>query len=134
MARYLSREWFDEVNEAARTSSAVRGATAGVNLVLQQVVTGTADGELRYWLRIDDGSVEAGLGLPAGGEAAADATVTQSYETAVAVMRGELSTEEAFLGGHIRLRGDIGVLLHHQSVLNSLGQAFDEVHQRTEYG
>lgn len=133
MVRYLSQEWFDEVNEAARRSTALKAATAGVRLTLQQVVTGTPDGDVRYWLRIDDGSVEARLGAAAAGEASPDATVTQSYETAAAVIRGELSTEEAFLGGRIRLRGDIGVLLRHQSMLNKLGQAFDEVHGRTEY-
>lgn len=133
MARYLSQGWLDEVNEAARDSVAFKTATSGVRLTLQQIVTGTPEGEIRYWLRIDDGSVRAGLGTATGGEASADATVTQSYQTAVAVLRGELSTEDAFLSGRIRLRGDIGTLLRHQSVLNNLGEAFAEVHSRTEY-
>lgn len=133
MAQYLSQGWLDEVNEAARNSDALKTATTGVCLTLQQVVTGLPEGEVRYWLRIDDGTVQTGLGTAAGAEDSPDATVTQSYETAVAVLRGELSTEEAFLNGRIRLRGDIGVLLRHQSVLNSLGQAFGEVHSRTEY-
>lgn len=143
MARYLSQGWFDEVNEAARGSAALRGATAGVRLTLQQVVTGTPAGELRYWLRVDDGSVEAGLGTAGGGEGrsggnsgeggGADATITQSYETATAVIRGNLSTEQAFLTGRIRLRGDIGLLLRHQGLLINLGEAFAEVHARTEY-
>lgn len=133
MARYLSQGWLDEVNEAARNSDALKTETAGVCLTLQQVVTGLPEGEVRYWLRIDDGTVQTGPGTAAGAEASPDATVTQSYQTAVGVLRGELSTEEAFLNGSIRLRGDIGVLLRHQSVLNSLGQAFREVHSRTEY-
>ncbi|HUP70762.1 MAG TPA: SCP2 sterol-binding domain-containing protein [Acidimicrobiales bacterium] len=132
MARYLSQGWFDEVNEAAGKSATLRDATAGVQLTLQQVVTGTPEGDLRYWLRIDDGTVETGLGTPAEG-GPPHATVTQSYETARAVINGGLSTEEAFLGGRIRLRGDIGVILRHQSVLNSLGEPFDEVRRRTEY-
>ncbi len=133
MARYLSQGWFDEVNEAARNSVALKAATAGVYLTLEQVVTGAPEGEVRYWLRIDDGSVRTGLGTPTAGDESADATVTQSYETAVAVLRGQLSPEEAFLSGRIRLRGDIGILLRHQSVLNDLGDAFSDVHSRTEY-
>lgn len=133
MAQYLSQGWLDEVNEAARNSDALKAATAGVCLTLQQVVTGLPEGEVRYWLRIDDGTVQTGLGTAADAEASPDATVTQSYQTAVAVLRGELSTEEAFLNGRIRLRGDIGVLVRHQNVLNNLGQAFREVHSRTEY-
>lgn len=135
MARYLTQGWFDEVNEAARSSTELRRVTAGVHLTLQQVVTDAPApaGELRYWLRVDDGSVEAGLGTAGSGGASADATVIQSYETAKAVIQGDLSTEEAFLAGRIRLRGDIGLLLRHQSVLNNLGATFHEVHHRTEY-
>lgn len=132
MARYLSQAWFDEVNEAARKSTALRDGTAGMQLTLQQVVTGTPEGDLRYWVRIDDGTVETGLGTAAD-DGPPHATVTQSYETAEAVINGGLSAEEAFLGGRIRLRGDIGVLLRHQSVLNSLGDAFDDVRRGTEY-
>lgn len=132
VARYLSQGWFDEVNEVARNSAALKATTQGVSLTLQQVVTAAPEGDLEYWLRIEHGSVRTGLGR-AGGGTSPDAIVTQSYETAAAVVRGELSTEEAFLSGRIRLRGDIGVLLRHQSVLNDLGEVFGEVHRRTEY-
>lgn len=133
MARYLSQGWFDEVNEAARADPALKEATAGTRLTLQQVVTGAPEGDLRYWVRIDDGSVEAALGDAASARLSPDATVIESYETAAAVSRGELSTENAFLEGRIRLRGDIAVLLRHQSVLKSLGEAFADVRGRTEY-
>jgi len=135
VARYLSEAWFDEVNEAARSSVELKATTAGVRLTLQQIVTEAPGGEVRYWLRIEDGSVEARMGQAGDAMAGvdADATLTQSYDTAVAVSRGELRTEDAFLGGHIRLRGDIGALLRHQQVLNNLGEAFTEVRGRTEY-
>lgn len=133
MARYLSQDWFDEVNEAAQSSEALRQSTAGADLTLQQVVTGGPEGELRYWLRIEDGTVRVAPGEAKGAPAGADATLTQPYETAVAVSRGELSTEDAFLDGSIRLRGDISVLLRHQSILNTLGGAFAEVRSRTDY-
>ncbi|MDP9401986.1 MAG: SCP2 sterol-binding domain-containing protein [Actinomycetota bacterium] len=133
MARYLSQAWFDEVNEAARSSSSLQQATAGARLTLQQVVTGGREGDLRYWVRVEDGSVQVALGDAQAARLAPDATVIQSYETAAAVSRGELSTEDAFLDGRIRLHGDIAVLLRHQSVLNSLGEAFAEVRRRTEY-
>lgn len=96
-------------------------------------MTGGPDGDLRYWVHIEDGSVRAVLGDAEAAQLDPDATVTESYETAAAVNRGELSTEDAFLEGRIRLRGDIAVLLRHQSVLNMLGEAFAEVRSRTEY-
>lgn len=133
MARYLSPGWFEEVNQAAAGSSKLREVTAGAHLAIQQVVTGGPEGELRYWLRIDDGCVEAVPGDAGEAQVAPHATVVQSYETAAAVSRGELSTEEALLEGRIRLRGDIGVLVRHQSLLIGLGEAFAEVRGRTVY-
>lgn len=133
MARYLSQAWFDEVNEVARSSQELREATAGTRLTVQQVVTDGPDGEVRYWLSVDDGSVEVHVGELGAAEGEADATVSQTYETAAAVSRGELRTEEAFLAGHIRLRGNIPLLLTHQATLNSLGQAFAQVRRHTEY-
>ncbi|MEO7837236.1 MAG: SCP2 sterol-binding domain-containing protein [Acidimicrobiales bacterium] len=133
MARYLSQAWFDEVNEAARNSPSLRHATVGAHLTLQQVVTGGPEGDLQYWLRIEDGSVRAALGAAQAADLTPDATVTQPYETAAAVSRGELSTEDAFLDGRIRLRGDISVLVRHQSMLSGLGAVFGEVRDRTDY-
>lgn len=133
MARYLSEGWFREVNDAARNSASLRRATAGAHVTLQQVVTNGPDGDIRYWLRVEDGSVEAVIGDAQAVLLTPDATITQSYATAVAVNRGELSAQDGFLDGSIRLRGDIAVLLRHQSVLSSLGDAFAEVRDRTEY-
>lgn len=136
MARYLSQAWFDEVNEAVRSSPALAEAALGSSLAIQQVVTGGPDGDLRYWLRIAEGSVELGLGDvagPDGGNSGPDATVTQSYETAVAVHRGDLRAEDAILGGRIRLRGDMAALIRHQAALSELGDAVAEARDRTEY-
>lgn len=133
MARYLSGLWFEEVNHAAAASSWVREATAGADLTIQQIVTDGPEGDVRYWLRIDDGSVEAVPGDAQEADLEPHATVVQSYETAAAVSRGELSTEDALLDGRIRLRGDIGVLARHQRILTRLGDVFAEVLGRTVY-
>ena len=130
MPAYLSPAWFDEVNAAARDSDHLRSTTAGVRVTIQQVVTGGPAGDVRYWVRLDDGAVEAGPG-EAG---RADATVTQSYETAVAVSRGELSVEQALLEGRVRLAGDIGLLVRHAGALGGVAAAFGQVRDRTTYG
>ena len=133
VARYLSESWFDEVNEAAGASASLKEATAGVRLVIQQVVTGGPDGEVRYWLRMEDGTVEGRLGDAEAAGVEPDATFTQSYRTAVAVSRGELRAEDALLAGRIRLRGDLGVLVRHQAALAGLADAFTDLRRRTEY-
>lgn len=128
---YLSPAWFEEVSAAARRSERLRPTAAGARVTIQQVVTGGPDGEVRYWVRLEDGAVEAG---PGDAAERADATVTESYETAAAVSRGELEVEAALLAGRIRLSGDVGVLLRNQAALQAVGAAFAEVRDRTTYG
>ena len=130
MAAYLSAAWFEDVNRAARADEGLAGVTAGARVTIQQVVTGGPAGDVRYWVRVDDGAVEAGPGTAE----APDATVTQSYETAVAVSRGELSVEQALLDGRVRLSGDVSLLLRHATALGGVAAAFGEVRNRTTYG
>ena len=130
MAAYLSPAWFDEVNAAALGSEDLRSATAGVRVTIQQVVTGGPDGDKRYWVRLADGAVEVGP----GDTEEPDATVSQSYETAVAVSRGELAVEQALLEGRVRLAGDVGLLVRHSAALAGVAGAFAGVRNRTTYG
>lgn len=129
MAAYLSPAWFDALNQVARTDERVRAATAGARIVLQQVVTGGAAGEVRYWVRVDDGSVEVG----AGQADEPTATITQSHATAVAVSRGELAVEDAILAGRARLSGDIGSLARHQAALQGVAAALGAARLDTTY-
>jgi hypothetical protein len=53
---------------------------------IQQVITAPG-GETRYWTTIEDGTIAMGM----GDLDAPDATITQSYDTAVALAKRELS-------------------------------------------
>ncbi|MFP5375367.1 MAG: SCP2 sterol-binding domain-containing protein [Acidimicrobiia bacterium] len=130
MAAYLSAAWFDDVNAAARADEGLAAATAGARVTLQQVVTGAPGGEVRYWVRVADGVVEAGPGRAEG----ADATVTSSYETAVAVSRGELAVDQAVREGRVRLAGDVGLLVRSAAALGGVAAAVAGVRDRTTYG
>ncbi|MGH9153204.1 MAG: SCP2 sterol-binding domain-containing protein [Acidimicrobiales bacterium] len=130
MAAYLSAAWFEEVNAAARADEALAAATAGARVTLQQVVTGAPGGEVAYWVRVDDGVVDAGLGRADR----PDATLTSSYATAVAVSRGELALDQALREGRVRLAGDVGALLGSAAALGGMAGAFAEVRDRTTYG
>lgn len=130
MARYLSGEWFEEINAAARAGAAPPTATGGRPVVLQQLVTGGPDGDVAYWVRVGDGTLEAGLGRAED----PDVTVGQSYDTALAVSTGELSAQAAFLAGRIRVSGDPTALLPHQAVLQELDRALALVRRRTTPG
>ncbi|MDP9072316.1 MAG: SCP2 sterol-binding domain-containing protein [Actinomycetota bacterium] len=130
MARYLSPEWFDEVNAAFRTSRPpAAAASSAPRFTVQQVVTGGRDGEVRYWVRLEGGAIEAGLGQAEG----ADVTVCQSHDTAAAVASGELSAEAALVAGQIRVSGDATLLLEHQALLRDIAEALAPVRRRASY-
>ncbi len=128
MARYLSPEWFEEVNAAAQHCQSAE-ASQPARLTLQQVVIGGPDGEVRYWVSLDSGKIATGLG-----EAETpDATVSQSYDTAVALVTGQLRLQTALMSGEIRLTGNIAALMDHQDALQGLDAALSDLRGRTSY-
>lgn len=129
MARFLSPDWIADVSGVASGHAALATATAGVHLVVQQVVTGGPDGDVGYVVAIDDGRVS----LRAGDDGRADVTFTVEWETAVAMSTGVLGGQEAFTTGRLQLQGDVGVLLRHGPALVGLDAVFAEVRERTTY-
>jgi predicted lipid carrier protein YhbT len=127
--RYLSAEWFDEVNQAAAGDPQLQVDTAGVTLTIQQVVTGSPDGDVRYAVRVRDGVVEVSLGEDPG----ADVTMTEEWDTAVKVASGQLSPATAFMTGRIRVSGNVGALLDAQGSLRELDQVFAGLRERTTF-
>lgn len=129
MAQYLSTDWFEQVNHAVRSDPDLVAHLGGATFSVQQVVASAPDGEVAYWLRLDGGAVTTGMGRVTD----PDVTITQSYDTAVAVVRGELSAEAAFLAGRLRLAGDLRALAAHQGVLQRVGAAAASVRASTSY-
>jgi putative sterol carrier protein len=99
--KYLSQEWIDAYNDAL-AGDAVRGAMKGKSATIQMVVSDAPEqGEIHYWLRIEDGGASAGLGDLDG----PDVTIRQSYETSAQVNRGELDGAKAFTQGKVKIGG-----------------------------
>lgn len=130
MADYLSDAWFDDLNRALAAAAPATVPGDGAALALQQVVVETPQGEVAYWLRLDDATATAGRGRLAD----PDVTITENYDTAVAVIRGELSTEAAFLAGRVRVGGDLRALSIHQSRLQPWAAVVAAVRDRTTFG
>src|SRR5690349_912716 len=121
--KYLSPEWIDEYNAALAKDDAVRTALKGKNAALQMVISGAPQGDVRYWLRIEDGGASVGLGDLDG----ADVTISQSYETSAQVNRGELDGQKAFTQGKVKISGKMlkmmqlrGPLAQVQGVLGTI--------------
>ena len=129
MARFLSQEWIEEVNAAARAAGPPVDAQPGTRLVIQQVVAGGPEGDVRYAVRVAGGTVDVSLGEALE----ADVVVTEDHETAVALSRGDLSPQAAFMTGRIRVSGDMAAVMANQGLLHELDRLFVAVRARTTY-
>jgi alkyl sulfatase BDS1-like metallo-beta-lactamase superfamily hydrolase len=102
--KYLTQEWLDEARTLAQDQPERPGATA----TMQFVVTGAPGGDIKYYWVLENGVLaEASLGeLPD-----AEVTLTTSYPDAVAVQKGELDANAAFMQGKTKVTGNMGKLM-----------------------
>ena len=107
--RFLSDEWIALVQEHLNGSDAFRAAASSVSATVQQVVP-APDGERRYWIRLDGGSVTVGP----GDASEPDVTITQDLATATAMAKRELNPVTAFMTGRLRVAGNSGLLMRLQ--------------------
>ena len=56
-----------------------------------------------------------------------DATITQSYDSAAALARGELSPVTAFMTGKLKIAGNMGMILGLQGALAQLPAAMAKI-------
>jgi putative sterol carrier protein len=121
--QYLSEEWASAVQEALNSNDAFKSAAGSQTAKIQQVVT-TPEGEKKYWFKLEGGSVTLGtgdLGEPA------DATITQDYDTAVALSKNELTGTAAYMSGKLKVAGDLMKLMQLQGVLGQMPQALKDI-------
>lgn len=117
--KFLTEQWAQEVNGVLSSSAEFKSAAAMKELRLEQVVTDAPQGPMTFYFKLGEGNGEVGL----GGLANADATITQSYDTAAAISRGETSPQQAFMKGELKVTGNMMKLLQLQGVLGALSSA-----------
>ena len=104
MAKYLTQDWFDTQREIAQEFPERPGATAR----LQYVVTGTPDGDVRYFWVVDNGKI---LEDREGDDPDAEVTLTCTYDDAVKMQKAELDETAAFMQGRLKVTGNMGKLM-----------------------
>jgi putative sterol carrier protein len=75
---------------------------------MQYVVTGTPDGDVHYYWLLENGKLqESKLGdLPD-----AEVTLTQTYDDAMKIQKGELDANAAFMQGRVKVTGNMAKLM-----------------------
>lgn len=131
MSKFLSTEWLEEMRVAARNwnDSDNAGLISGVRLCVQEVVKGEDGSEVRYYLAIEDGALDC----EPGDAPTPDVTITQDYETAVALHRGEVSAQQAFIDGRLKVSGNVALVAQHAGTFATFSNAFAEMRSRTTF-
>jgi len=119
---FLSPSWLEQLTALAGGDEVGPGAT-----VIQQVVTGGPAGDIEFVLDVEAGRVRARPGR----DARAVVTLTEAWDTALQLHRGELTAREAFLGGLIRVRGDVRLVVQAAAGLSSLGPVIASLQEHT---
>lgn len=124
MAKFLTKEWLESLTETVNAHEGFKTAIENVDLTLQFEIPDAPDGaESRYWISAGDGSLDAGPGEAEE----ADATITNDYETAAAISKGDLNTQMAFMTGKLKVTGNMAKLMMNQSMLGKFAEAASEM-------
>jgi len=128
MSKWLTQEWLDETKKMAEGQPERPGASAR----MQYIVTGGPDGDVHYYWVLENGQIkESTLGdLPD-----AEVTMTQTYEDAMKIQKGELDANAAFMQGRIKVSGNMAKLMSLMPLTNApeYKQLQDEIQKITEF-
>lgn len=126
MIRFLSAEWLSEAGHALEASDPL---PRDVEMVIQQRVHNTPDGNTDYAMILSGRSITLEVGL------VDDPTVTfsQDWATAVAIARGEISAQAAFMTGKVSLGGNTSILVAEHDLLVDVDDLLADLRTRTTF-
>jgi putative sterol carrier protein len=121
--KFLSEDWANAVTAALNAHPGFKNSIANADLGLQFDVADAPEGAVSYYMKAAGGSAELSLGTVD----AADVTVGQTYETAVAISKGELNTQTAFMTGKLKVSGNLAKLMMHQAAISQWQSATQDI-------
>ena len=104
MPKYLTQEWMDTAKALAQDFP----ETPGASVRMQQVIAGGPDGDVKYYTVIENGKT---LEQTLGEDPNAEVTLTNSYDDAVRIMKGELDANAAFMQGRVKVTGNMAKMM-----------------------
>ncbi len=117
--KFLSEEWAQSTTDALNSHDGFKSAIGNADLGIQFTVSDTPEGDVNYYLKTGEGAAQLAIGDLEG----ADVTVTNEYPTAVAIAKGELNTQMAFMQGKLKVGGNLAKLMMHQSAVQQWSNA-----------
>jgi putative sterol carrier protein len=121
--KFLTEEWAQAMTEALNSSEDFKKAASGQQAKLQQVVSDAPQGEVKYYFKLEDATADVSLGELSD----AEATISQNYDTAVAINKQELNPQNAFMQGKLKISGNMMKLMQLQGVINAMPKAVSGV-------
>jgi putative sterol carrier protein len=112
MSKWLTQEWLDETRKMAEGQPERPGASAR----MQYVVSGGPDGDVKYYWVLVNGKLQDSQ---LGDLADAEVTMTQTYEDAMKIQKGELDPNAAFMQGRIKVSGNMAKLMSLMPLTNA---------------
>lgn len=123
MSKFLTEEWAQDVTTALNNHEGFKNAIGAAELGIQFETEDAPEGDVTYYLKSSGGNTNVSLGTLDD----ADVTVKQSYDTAVAISKGELNTQTAFMTGKLKVSGNLAKLMMHQSAVQQWGAAVSDL-------
>jgi predicted lipid carrier protein YhbT len=112
VSTWLTDEWFDQTRELA----ADQPERPGLSARMQFIVTGGPDGDVRYYWVLEDAHLRQSA---VGDVDAPDVTLTTARPDAVAMAKGELDPNVAFMQGRMKVAGSMGIMMRLLPVTNT---------------
>jgi len=122
-AKFLSEDHLAAATEALNANDDFVGSIANIDMGIQFQVSEAPKGDISYYLKVGDGSAAMTLGELED----PDVVISSTHETALALFRGDLNTQMAFMTGKIKVAGNMAVLMMNQAVINKWAATVSEV-------
>ena len=121
--KFLSEDWLSAINDTLAADDGYKSATETTDLSLQFVVSDAPDGDVEYSVTMASGTTTYAPGAAEG----ADATIRSNHETAMAIFKGDLNTQAAFISGKLKVEGNLAKIMMNQSAMTALADALKDM-------
>jgi putative sterol carrier protein len=121
--KFLSDDWLDAATQTLAADVDYQAATATTDLKLQFVVADAPGGDVEYGVTMANGATSFAAGSLDG----ADATIRNNHDTAMAISKGDLNTQAAFISGKLKVEGNLAKIMMNQSALTALAAALKDM-------